>query len=204
MIEASAIVLAGGQSRRLGRDKTQLRINGKTLLARAVERLAALCPEVIIATNSPDRHAHPLARCVTDVFPGKGVLGGIYSGLAAATLPRAIVVAVDMPFLNDDLLAYLVSLAPGYDVVAPVIEHHVEPLHAVYGVTCLPAMRESLLAAPAPRIISFYPDVHVRQVTREEVARFDPELLSLFNINSLDDIERARAILQQRGLDFDA
>ena len=200
-MEASAIVLAGGQSRRLGMDKTALRIGGKTMLARTVELVASFCREVVIVTNTPETHSHPLARSVSDIFPGKGVLGGIYSGLAVARCSCAVVVAADMPFLNRALLLHLVSRAGEADVVAPVVGGQAEPLHAVYRDTCLTPMRRQLLGAGAPRIISFFPDVRVCEVGEDEMRAFDAELLSLFNVNTPVDLERAQTILRQQGLD---
>ncbi len=201
--DLSAVILAGGKSRRLGIDKTALRIGGKSLLARLVELLAPHYHEVIVVTNTPEAHRHPLARLVTDVYPGKGALGGVYSGLAAAARPYSAVLAADMPFINPALLAYLASLADAYDVVVPVVGGQVEPLHAVYSTACLAPMQGLLLAEGTARIYALFDQVRVRRVERQEMAPFDPQLLSLFNINTLPDLERARHILRQRGLDFD-
>jgi len=201
--DLSAVILAGGQSRRLGMDKTALRIGGKTLLARLVELLAPHYHEVIVVSNTPQVHAHPQARLVTDAYPGKGALGGLYSGLAAASQPYCVAVAADMPFLNPALLAYLASLADGYDVVLPAVGGHAEPLHAIYSTACLAPIRGVLLAEGTARIDAFFDQVRVRTVNRQEMLPFDPQLLSLFNINTRADLEQARQILRQRGLDFE-
>ncbi|HFD40695.1 MAG TPA: molybdenum cofactor guanylyltransferase, partial [Anaerolineae bacterium] len=119
--QISGIVLAGGQSRRLGRDKALLEIEGRPLLARTVHTLAALSDDLIVVTNAPERYA-PLGlpvRFVADEKPGIGSLMGLYSGLKAAHHPYALVVACDMPFLNPALLRYLLSLTAGYDIVIP-------------------------------------------------------------------------------------
>ena len=202
-LDLSAVILAGGQSRRLGMNKTTLRIGGKTLLAHVVERLAPWFYEVIVVTNTPDVHAHPLARIVTDVYPGKGVLGGVYSGLAAATRPYCAAVAADMPFLKPALLAHLASLASGYDVVVPVVDGLFEPLHAIYSVACLAPMQHLLLAEGTSRIIAVFDQVRVRQVDSRDLVAFDAQLLSFININTPGDFERARALLRLQGLDFD-
>jgi molybdopterin-guanine dinucleotide biosynthesis protein A len=205
VMDVSAIVLAGGKSRRLGMDKTALRIGGQTLLARTVDLLVEFgAAEVIIVTNTPAAHTHPLARCVTDVYPGMGTLGGIYSGLAATATTHCLAVAADMPFLNGALLGYLASLAPGHDVVVPAINGIMEPLHAVYERACLPVIRPYLLGEQTPRIIAFYDEVTVRRVQKDELVRYDPLLLSFFNINTPEDVESARRILGEQGLSLDA
>ena len=201
----TAVILAGGESRRLGFDKTALRVGGKTLLQRTVELLWAWSErEVIVVTNSPQEHAQSFARCVTDIYSGKGVLGGIYTGLTAAQTQRCLVVGADMPFLNPNVLTYLASLAPDHDVVAPFAGENPEPLHAIYSRACLGPIESRLQADSVPRIISFYDAVRVRRVGAEELQVYDPLLLSLFNINTPEDVQRARSILQACGLDLDA
>lgn len=189
----SGVVLAGGQSRRLGTDKALLRIDGQTLLATTVERLYLMCDEVIIVTNTPQVHSHPLARSVVDAFPGKGSLGGIYSGLAAAKNTYSLVVACDMPFLNTSLLLYFSALAEYYDVVIPRFQDSLEPLHAIYSKACLPHIK-ALLDQNILRIIDLFSRVRTRYVEEHEWAIIDPERLSFFNINTPQDLEKARVL----------
>ncbi len=115
----SGIILAGGKSRRMGRDKAFLDFDGKPLIAHVIERVRALCSDVFIVANDAAAFAHFDTRVVSDVYPGKGSLGGIFSGLQAAREEYALAVACDMPFLNDALLCYLISLVPQFDVVIP-------------------------------------------------------------------------------------
>lgn len=185
-------VLAGGQSRRLGRDKALVQFGGRTLLDATVRTLMPLCEEVVIVSNSPKAHAHPAARLVGDLFPGKGSLGGIYSGLSAVGCECCLVVACDMPFLNAGLLAYMASLASEADVVIPRFRHNLEPLHAIYSKGCLPHMK-ALLDQNNLKIIDFFPQVRVRYVEGEEIARWDPSFRSFMNINTPGDLEKARA-----------
>jgi molybdopterin-guanine dinucleotide biosynthesis protein A len=183
-------ILAGGLSRRLGRDKALVRFGGRTLLDATVATLLPLCQELVIVSNSPLAHAHPAARLVGDLFPGKGSLGGIYSGLSVVTCDRCLVVACDMPFLNAGLLAYMATLAADADVVIPRHGDHVEPMHAIYAKACLPHMK-ALLDANNLKIIDFFPHVRVRYVEGEEISRRDPSLRSFMNINTPGDLERA-------------
>jgi len=99
-----------------------------------------------------------------------------------------------MPFLNTELLRYLVDLAPGFDVVVPRIRQFPETLHAVYGKECLEPIRRRLLAEEL-KIIGFFDDVKVRYVEREDVARFDPSFRSFLNMNTQEDWERVQRMV---------
>lgn len=197
----SGVVLAGGQSRRLGRDKAVELLGGQPMIRRVLERVAGLTSEnIVVVADQARGDALPLledTRVVLDVYPGMGSLGGIFSGLAAAENEWAMVTACDMPFLNADLLGHLVSLREGADVVAPVVEGRPEPTHALYSKECLPFIGERLRAEEL-KITGFYDEVRVRYVEEREILRFDPELLSFFNVNSPQDLERALALAAER------
>jgi molybdopterin-guanine dinucleotide biosynthesis protein A len=163
------------------------------LIARTVHQLAALSDDLIVVTNDPARYKRLRlpARLLPDERPGEGSLMGIYSGLKAACHPYALVVACDMPFLNLPLLQYMLLLVDGYDVVVPRLDGLLEPLHAIYGKTCLPAISR-LLQRQERQIFAFFPEVRMRYVEEGEVNRFDPHHLSFLNINTPQDWERVR------------
>jgi molybdopterin-guanine dinucleotide biosynthesis protein A len=195
----SAVILAGGMSTRLGKDKSLLPVDGEPLLTRVVRQLSALSEDLIVVTNDRahyDALALP-ARLIQDEKPGVGALMGLYSGLKAARHSYALVVACDMPFLNLALLRYMVHLAQDYDVVVPREDEYVEPLHAVYGKDCLPAM-EWRLAQGRRRIVSFFDTVRVRYVEKSEVDRFDPLHLSFVNVNTPEDWAKTQKLLGDR------
>ena len=134
---------------------------------------------------------------VTDIYPGKAALGGVYSALETAHHNHVLVVACDMPFLNVDLLQYMIGLAPTADVIIPSIEPpQPEPLPAVYSKNCLPAIKSRLLANQL-RIVDFFDDVSVRYVERDEVAKFDPDFYSFVNMNTPEDWRRVQAIAKK-------
>jgi molybdopterin-guanine dinucleotide biosynthesis protein A len=195
---ASVVVLAGGKSSRLGRDKALLPIGGQPMLARTVQRLSALTDDLIVVSNEPKSHGSLAlaARLVPDLEPGQGSLMGIYSGLRVARHARALVVACDMPLLSIPLLWYMLSLARGYDVVIPRLNGLLEPLHAIYGKACLPPISR-LLDQGQRKIIAFFQEVRVRYIEEDEVDAFDPHRLSFLNVNSLADMERARLLLEE-------
>ncbi len=191
MLVVSSIILAGGQSSRMGVNKAFLEIGGRSLIERVIEKASLVGHEIVLVTNTPDEYAHLGYPVVPDIHPGKGALGGIYSGLKAVRNPYALVVACDMPFLNASLLRYMILVAPEYDVIVPRTEQGTEPLHALYSKACLPVMAR-LVQKDRLKIVSLYSQVRVRYVEQEEVETLDPQRLSFFNVNSSDDLEWAR------------
>lgn len=189
----SAVVLAGGRSTRLGQDKAFLKVNGQSLVERVIDRLAQLSEEIIIVTNDVGKYEHLEATVVTDVVPGKAALGGLHSGLRAASNRHSLVVACDMPFLNLSLLRYMQGFVGSYDVVIPRVGEYAEALHALYAKSCLPHIERQLQSGDL-QISHFFPAVRVRYVEQEEIEIFDPDHLSFFNINSQEDLEKAREI----------
>jgi molybdopterin-guanine dinucleotide biosynthesis protein A len=196
ILTVSGIVLAGGQSSRLGTDKSFINVNGQSLIEHIVAKLTRLSDDVIIVTNSPDEYDHLEARLVGDIYPGKGALGGIYSGLRAAANAYSLVVACDMPFLDPNLLRYMIILAREHDVVIPRIGGLPEPLHAIYSKNCLEPI-DRLLARGDLKIIDFFSEVRVRYVEEGEVDIFDPQHLSFFNVNTPHDLEEMKKLARK-------
>jgi len=188
-------VLAGGKSLRLGRDKALEQIGGQRLIERVIERLSSLRDDIIVVTASRNQLPDLGVRQVHDCYPGRGALVGIYTGLKEATSSHNLVVACDMPFLNVDLLRYLIALSTGCDIVIPRVAGEVEPLHAVYSKDCLVPI-EAQLRDGRFKLSDLLEAVTVRYVEDEEIDRFDPERRSFLNINYESDLERARALLK--------
>ena len=198
-MDVAAIVLAGGKNLRLGRSKARETIAGKSLIQYVVERLRPLAGHILIVT-SREKHDLPSvdkAEILVDLYAEKGPLGGIYTGLLAAQFAHSIVVACDMPFVNIDLLRYMVELAGDFDAVVPRLgEGMVEPLHAIYAKSCLDKMKMRLERNQLG-VHSFLNVVRVRYVERAECERLDPQLLSFFNINYQSDLDRAMALMAE-------
>ena len=192
-MELTSIVLAGGKNLRLGRSKALEIIGGKSLIERVTERLKSITNQLIIVT-SKEQAGLPFihgAEVVADIYPGKGPLGGIYTGLMASRSEQNIVVACDMPFLNTKLLRHMAELSPGYDAVVPRLgEGKIEPLHSVYSKSCLPVIRIRL-ENDQLEIIPSLEQLRVRYVEEAECRRFDPQLLTFFNMNRQSDLDRA-------------
>jgi len=189
-------VQAGGQSRRMGRDKGLVELDGRPLILHVLERLLPLADDVVVTTNAPETYAFLGVRLASDSIPGAGALPGLATALEAARGERVLVVACDMPFASPRLMAHLLDLAEDSDVVIPRRRGEFEPLHAVYRRACLPAIRASLEAGQS-RMISFFPSVRLRTVEAEEWGPLDPSGHSFFNINTPDDLRQAEAMLAE-------
>jgi molybdopterin-guanine dinucleotide biosynthesis protein A len=195
-VVVSIAILAGGQSTRMGQDKAFLEVGGRRVIDRVLDVISSLSDDLFISTNSPELYHEFGLRLVPDVYPGKAALGGIFSAIQAARHDRVLVVACDMPFLNQKLLQHLIELAPTADVVAPLIDPpQPETLHAIYSKACLPAIEPRLLANRL-RIIGFFDEVSVRLVERAEVAQFDPHFYSFLNMNTPEEWARVQAIAE--------
>jgi len=199
-LDVGYIVLAGGKGLRLGQDKALEVIGDRSLLEWVVFHLSSLNKDIIVVTalkqSFPQLGGYPKLKVVTDIYPNKGALGGIYSGLNASGSFYNLVVACDMPFLNQVLLRYMIQVSAGFDLVVPRLGDMVEPLHAVYSKGCL-APIESLLKQDNLSLRQLFTLVKVRYVEAGEIDRFDPEHLSFFNINSQADLERAKRLIKE-------
>ncbi|MBI2287549.1 MAG: molybdenum cofactor guanylyltransferase [Chloroflexi bacterium] len=195
-MKVTAIILAGGKNRRFGRSKLLETIGGKNLLECAIERLRPLADRILIVT-AQEQQGLPIishAEIIADLYPGKGPLGGIYTGLLAAQSSHCVVVACDMPFLSTELLRYMIELSPGFDAVIPRLEEGMrEPLHAVYSRNCLGIMKTQL-EHDQLEVYSILDLLRVRYVELVECQRLDPQLLSFFNINYPSDMDKAVAL----------
>jgi len=190
------LVMAGGRSRRMGRDKAWLEIDGLPLVERVVYRLTDLAGEVLFSVREPEPYAALCTRLtlpaavVLDRYPDAGPLAGLEAGLAAAAHELVFAVATDMPFVNPALIRHLLDLSAGYDAVVPLTPQGAtlepEPLHAVYRRTCRPPIRAQLDAGRR-RVVSFFDSIRVRYVTPEEMLPFDPALRSFVNVNTPEE-----------------
>jgi molybdopterin-guanine dinucleotide biosynthesis protein A len=190
----SAAILAGGQSSRMGANKAFMQVGRRPIIERVIERVRSLADELVIVANTPAEYAHLGLPVFTDLLPGKGPLGGLYTAISQTRGDYTLAVSCDQPFLNPELLRFLLDRARGYDVVVPLNrEGYPQSMHAVYGKGCLDPIRWCL-DLDRLKVISFYADVRVCTVTGEEIDRFDPERLTFFNVNTPDDLAEAERL----------
>jgi len=181
-------IQAGGGSSRMGRDKSFVPYLGRPMIEVVRQQVQDLGDEMLVVTNNPEPYTYLNLPLYPDQYADHGPLAGIFTALTAAAHPHILVVACDMPSLNRDLLRYLVSLKGSADVIVPRWDRFPEPLHAVYGKRCLPAI-ESDLKSGKLKITGFFANVKVRYVEREEIERFDPQGQSFTNVNTPEDLE---------------
>jgi len=196
----TSIILAGGKSSRLGRCKLSEALCGKSLIEHVIGRLEPISNQILIVTA--EKQSKLLITCkaevVTDLYPGKGPLGGIYTGLLASKAPYSLIVGCDMPFININLLRYMISMTQEFDAIVPRLEmDKIEPLHAIYSRRCTDII-QTQLEHEHLKISQAFEKLCIRYVEREECTRFDPYLLSFFNINSPADLRRASNIIKEK------
>jgi molybdopterin-guanine dinucleotide biosynthesis protein A len=196
-VDATAIILTGGKSSRMGRPKALLPFGGEPLIAHTVRTLRSLFAHAVIVA-APDQELPALpVTLVRDELPFQGPVGGICYGLKAASGDFAFVTSCDAPFLNLPLIAFLTEQISNYDVVVPYWQDRLQPLHAVYRKTVAPLLEEQLERSEL-RPIFLYKKVRTLEVPAQEIRRFDPEGLSFLNMNSPTDYESALARWQRR------
>jgi molybdopterin-guanine dinucleotide biosynthesis protein A len=190
-LKACGVILAGGQSSRMGANKALLEVGGEPLIERLARRFTRWFEQVVVVTNTPELFQFLGLPMVSDRLPGLGPLVGLEAGLTASRFEHAFFAACDMPFVSEDLVRYLLAQAPDHDIVVPRMGGEFEPMHAVYTRTCLPVIAANLEARRL-RLLALFDAVRVRVVEEAEVRQFgDPERL-FFNCNTPADLTQAR------------
>lgn len=186
MSGALGFVLAGGASRRMGRDKALLAWRGRSLLDHALTRLRSVCDEVFVLCGPASRYEGHGARLLLDAQAGQGPLAGLLAGLERLDQRPGLFLAVDVPRVPAELLAFLLSAVRGHDAAVPVPDAGPEPLVAAYTRACLEPVRQRLEAGER-RLTCFWPDVDVRRLGEDELGRFGPPELVFANLNAPGD-----------------
>jgi molybdopterin-guanine dinucleotide biosynthesis protein A len=196
--ESAGIILAGGKSTRLGRDKASEILLERSLLQRVVDRLDSVVDEIVVVKapgqDLPATVSTTPVRVVEDAYPGTGPLGGVYTGLISMEAPSAVAVACDMPVLQPALLRELLRLLPGHDLVAPIKESLPEPLCTAYATSCTDTIRRKLDAGEY-KASGYFDEVDALLLESEAWQQFDPDGLSFLNINHEDELDRVRHVL---------
>lgn len=192
MSQATAIILAGGKSTRMGTDKALIKVNDDNMLEAAIRVLAGGFSELIVSANNRNYESLKI-KTVSDVFPGRGPLAGLHAGLQASGNDVNFVVPCDMPFINVRLALYMVELAAAFDVVVPKIGDYYEPLFAVYTKNCLPVIEAHLMAGQN-RVSTLYTDTElkVRNISEAEIEKFGHSDSLFFNVNTPVDLQHAK------------
>ena len=187
--DITGVILAGGMSRRYGRNKALEKVNGIPLIERVIGVMQSVFQNLILITNTPAAYSYLKLPVHEDLIKGLGPLGGIFTALMAIADDAGFIVACDMPFLNPELIRHIVRKKGDFDVVAPKISGNMETLHALYNKRCLPAIRR-LIDSRDYQVFRFFPEVSVRYINEDEIRSYDPELRSFLNINKPQELRR--------------
>ncbi|MDD1755081.1 MAG: molybdenum cofactor guanylyltransferase [Methanothrix sp.] len=206
----SAVILAGGGSRRLGREKARLEFDGKPLLCWTIERLRLAADEVIVVARS-EEHAGRLSEFIGcgegiafawDSVAGFGPVAGLDAGMSRAGGDLVFATACDLPFLSPTVVEVLFSLAEeneGYDAAVPQHPNgYVEPLHSVYRRERMVSACRKAIQSGERRIRSPLMELCINHVPVERLQSLDSKLLTFFNLNTPEDLERARVLWPKR------
>jgi molybdopterin-guanine dinucleotide biosynthesis protein A len=190
----TVVIQAGGESRRMGRDKALIPFLDKPLIMHVYDAVKFLADEVLITTNHPENYRFMEVPLYPDIVKERGALGGIFTALKSAHNPVVAIVACDMPFASSELLSRASDrlVVEQVDAVVPRTGDGLEPLHAVYRrKTCIPAVKRALETGEW-KVTSWFSKVNIAFMESEELMIYDPEKIAFWNVNTVEDLERAQ------------
>jgi len=195
-LPVSVVILAGGQGERLGQDKTTIELGGLTLLQRVIRTAEQLSEDIICVAREDQRITAGGVSIVRDPPGNSGVLPAILAGLQRASSDWVFLTACDMPFIQIPFVQYMLSLCDSHTIIVPKISAGLEPFHALYHHRVIPSL-QAAINRREKRVVSFYHGQDIREVNENEIKRFDPHLISFFNINTDEDLSRAFELVTQ-------
>jgi molybdopterin-guanine dinucleotide biosynthesis protein A len=193
--DVTCIILAGGASRRMGRDKAFIQIEGIRLLDYVYKKCRKLFSEIIIVTNQPQQFVDYQTPVVPDEIPGIGSIGGLYTGLRRASNYYSFCVACDMPFLKPELIARIIEKRSNSDIVIPKTRAGLEPLHALYSKRCIEPLKKYIEKGDL-KISNILVEVKVQYCSEEEIKKVDPSLLSFMNVNTKKELFKIQQMVK--------
>jgi len=191
---AGGIILAGGKSSRMKKNKAFLKVGQLRIIERILIELKEAGLDPLIVTNSPEEYTHLGVPVIVDLIPRQGPLSGMHAGLVTSKYNYNLVVACDMPFIHRVLAEYLLAKAAGFDAVVPQIDGLAQPLFAVYSKNCIQPI-ERCLNSNIRKTTAFYPDINILMVNEEIVRSLvDPEKV-FYNVNTPEDWQEAERLI---------
>lgn len=191
MNKFTAIILAGGKSSRMGQDKALLPLGEQLMVERTLSFLKSHSAEVIVIANKVKGFSFLKVPVFADIIAECGPLGGIYTGLVRSKTVHNLIVACDMPFLNQDLIKFMLEEIYDYDVVVPEHNGKLEPLCAIYSKNCIKPIEKELRENNL-KVTNFFREVKVRRISEKETAKFNLKETSFANINTPEDYNRLK------------
>ncbi len=189
----SGIILCGGKSKRMGKNKALLMLEEKHVIAYVIELLAQLCNNLLISTNSKDLDFLKI-KTVPDEFQNIGPIAGILSALKQSKTDKNIILSCDTPFINKDIVKYMLANSKNYDVVLPVFNEHLQPMTGIFSKNIIPLIENEIKAG------NFIPP-RIFEKGNLNKLKIDKNLKGwhkhlFFNINNPTDYEKAKEIIK--------
>lgn len=196
----SGIILAGGLSRRLGRNKAIENINNKPLLSMVYDSIKPFVNELIIVVNNKQRQEELSflnnAKFTIDQYKNSGSLGGIYTGLLKANHEKAIIVACDMPFISPSIISLMISkIKSSIDIIIPETEGYKHSTHAIYSKSCIEIIKKHLDDNNL-KISNIFNICETQIISENEIYDTEPNTKSFFNINNEMDLIKAKNLIK--------
>lgn len=186
----TGIILSGGKNRRMGENKAFLEVEGTRIIERTIGIFRETFEETIVVTNDPCAYLEFDVKIATDILPGNGALGGLYTGLFYAAFEHTFATPCDMPFLNREFISYMKAQPRTYDILVPSLASGLQPLHAIYSKKCLPFIRR-LIDQDLLKIRGFYKQCKTKEIPESVITSFDEEGKMFRNLNTREDLKRA-------------
>ena len=193
----TGVILAGGQNKRFaGIDKTFEHVGKATIFERIYNIFRELFDQIILVTNHPEKYLAWDIPMATDLYDIRSSLTGLHTGLFHTTTPYAFFAACDTPFLKKEMVqAVLNAIEPNLDIVVPQTELGFEPLCAAYSRLCLKPV-QAQLEKKQLQIQHLFKTMRTLKIPQTSLRKIDPDLTSFFNINTPEDLERARQMIK--------
>lgn len=201
-----ALILAGGKSRRIKRNKALIKLKNKALLLHVIEKVLGLVSEIVVVIGKNDnrrRYASILPLNVTilkDIIHDKGPLAGIFTGMQNMRSKYVVVLPCDLPFIKKEVIKYLFDKAEGADAAIPRWTNmNIEPLHAVYKLSSATPAAETALRMKELFILDMIKRLgKVIYVSIDDIKKIDEKLMTFFNINNQEDLMIAKKLIRTK------
>ncbi len=198
----TAFILSGGKSSRIGRKKSFLEIDGKTLIQRLVELLDSIFTEVVISSNDSELYEFLGKKIISDIFPGRGPLSGIHSALSFTSSEKNFIVSCDMPFISSELIKYIINFKSNAEVILPRYEEKIQQLCGVYSKSVLPVVENLLVVSEKQKsilkgsVFELLERVTTEFIPVDQLSFYQQNLF--MNLNTSEDYLLAKNILEQK------
>lgn len=193
--QVTGIILAGGSSIRFGQNKAFADIGGIRMIDRIAEKMKNIFEQVILISNEKERYEYIGIPVIEDLIKGLGPIGGIYTGLMSMSNQAGFFIACDMPFVNEQLIRYMIGIRDDHAAIVPMVAGNAEPLHAIYSKSCLSTIKK-LIDSNTYRVKLSYEKMPVRYIREDEIEKFCVPNKAFSNINTPDEFRNIQPLIK--------